>query len=83
MNTEQIECELANLKGRPVIVITPIRGKASFSFCADLAVVETEDHMVGFHLSVPGIALIFYADDVLRLENSKQPAIAKLIRLKE
>lgn len=81
-NTEQIEYELTQLKGKPVYVIVPLfDGRASLSLCGDLQVVETAEHLVGFHLSGVGIAIIFFAEHVVSLEPALTEGFTKTIRL--
>ena len=80
-NVEQIEHELTKLKGNRVFVIIPMSGMTSLSMAGDLQLVETQDHMVGFHLTGHDIALIFFAEDVQSLEAPLTEGYVKTIRM--
>jgi hypothetical protein len=82
-NEEQIEMELTQLKGKRVIIVTPLVGMSSIAFVGDLWVVETKEHRCGFHVSnaLGGWSIIFYAENVQLLEASVNTELAKTIRL--
>ena len=83
MNTEQIEYELTQIKGKLVYVIVPVSIGASISLAGELQVVETEEHSVGFHVTSMGMAIIFFAEDIQSLEPSLTQSFIKTIRLKK
>ncbi len=84
-NTEHIEAQLSVLGGHPVIVVEPHHGTISFSYSGTLSVtVGDSGHGVGFHLFQPmgALAIIFFAEDVVSLEDPKGMPVKKIIRLK-
>ena len=79
-NVEQIEYELTQLKGKEVSLIIPLGGTISLSTFGELYVVEVE-HRVGFHIPSISYAIIFFAEDVDRLETPSTQRFTKTIRL--
>ena len=83
MNPEQIEHELALMKGKFVCIIIPVSHRASMSIAGELQVTMTKEHMVGFHITSMNVAIIFFAEDVVSLEDSHTEHFTRTIRLKK
>lgn len=83
MNLELLEHELSKLNGKPIIIVRPGYGRVSDAISGVLTVTSTEEHTVGFHLMtfMGVLAIIFYADDVLRIEPGTAD-VAAIVRLK-
>jgi hypothetical protein len=84
MNIEKLEFDLVQLNDKPVVVVAPSFGHVSFSYAGNLSVIKTSEHTVGFHLTnqLGGVAIIFFADDVEKLEKPSAVCEAHVIRLK-
>ena len=84
MNVERLEHELCLLNDKPVVVVTPSFGRVSFSYVGNLSVIKTPEHHVGFHLTnqLGGLAIIFFVEDVAKLENPSPVCKSHVIRLK-
>lgn len=82
-NVEQIEMALTQLQGKQVILIVPMDKKMSMSLTGPLEVISNDEHSCGFHVSNPvgGWAMIFFAENVLCLDEPKTDGYAKIIRL--
>lgn len=84
MNLEKLEFDLVQLNDQPVVVVAPSFGHVSFSYAGNLSVIQTPEHTVGFHLTnqLGGVAIIFFADDVEKLEKPSPVCESHVIRLK-
>lgn len=84
MNIELLEHQLVLLDDKPVVVVAPSFGHVSFSYAGNLSVIKTPEHTVGFHLTnqLGGVAIIFFADDVVNLEKPSAVCESHVIRLK-
>jgi len=84
MNKEALEYELTLLNNKPVVLVVPSFGHISFSYAGNLSVITSMEHEVGFHMTnqMGGIAIIFFIDDVERLEMPSKVCETHIIRLK-
>lgn len=84
MNVERLEHELCLLDNKPVVVVAPSFGHVSFSYAGNLSVIKTPEHTVGFHLTnqLGGVAIIFFADDLEKLEKPSAVCESHVVRLK-
>jgi len=84
MNIEKLEHDLVLLNNKPVVLVAPSFGHVSFSYAGELAVITTPEHAVGFHLTnqMGVVAVIFFVDDVEKLEKPSVVCNSHVIRLK-
>jgi hypothetical protein len=84
VNLELLEHELAQLDGKPVILCIPSYGKVSFAYSGILNVTRTTELLVAFHLITPmhEVAIIFSAEDVLRIDPPGTAEVQNVIRLR-
>jgi len=80
MNEELIEHELIKLKGERVILVTPSFGTVSHSFVGHVNT-SSETHPILFHFQGEGVATIFHASDVKKIQSLNEMTKA-VIRLK-
>ena len=80
MSIEQNEAELCALNGKIVIVIRPGFGQQSDSWMGHL--VSDNSYPRKFTFSSNDLVMIFFAEDVMKLDNSKSEDVEKIVRLK-
>lgn len=73
MHDEHLEHELALLKEKSVILVSPQFGNVSISYSGTIHVVN--DHPMLFHILMHdgSVAIIFTVEDVLKLEKDSLP----------
>ena len=81
MNTEQLEHELCLLNNKIVIVVRPGFGQQSDSWMGHLVSDNSYPRKFTFSSS-NDLVMIFFAEDVMKLDNSKSEDVEKIVRLK-
>ena len=67
MHNERLEHEIALLDGKPTVLIIPQFGSVSISHSGILSWAQN-GHQVQFHLATPSIGIIFFVEDVSKVE---------------
>ncbi len=81
MNVELIEHELNTRRGAVVMVVRPGFGTQSDSWIGTLTVTHREFPMI-FQVKSEGMTMIFRADDVVKIDPSRDAEADCIVRLK-
>jgi len=85
MNNEVLEHELTKLDGKPIVLIVPSFGHASFSYAGILtATTLNNDHMIRFHFvdNAGSMAVLFFVEDVMAIKEPSASCVSPIVELR-